>query len=459
MTSDGVGEGWHPARLIPAVGIKGQEEQEKRATSSLLAVMLAVPDFGHALVGPLGAPKGRMSTFAEVQVKDAAGKLHIPDGAIVVERGKTAWRCLVEVKTGSAELRAEQVNRYLDWARENRLDAVLTISNQITGSPTDSPVPVDGRKLRTTRLFHLSWWRVLTEAIVQHRHRGVSDPDQAWLLGELIAYLDDERSGASGFTDMGANWVAVRNAAADGTLRANDSQVRDVSERWDQFVEYLCLGLGQDLGRDIRPVRPRKQTAATRLEAGCRALEESGTLQAAIRVPDAAGDLLVEANLRTRKVTTSVVVEAPGETRPATRVGWLVRQLKDAPDGLIIEASFVNTKASTAGLLSAVRENPACLLLENDPKRPPRAFRLTLSRSMGTKRGKGEKSFVRETRQQTIDFYRALVQHLRPWRAAPPKLPDDPDEVPDVATAEPPPFTVDEGREPTEGRPATDTAV
>jgi hypothetical protein len=282
-------------------------------------------------------------------VKDGAGKLHIPDGAIVVERGKTVWRCLVDVKTSTAELRAEQVNRYLDWARENRLDAVLTISNQITGSPTDSPVPVDGRKLRTTRLFHLSWWRILTEAIVQHRHRGVSDPDQAWLLGELIAYLDDERSGASGFTDMGANWVAVRNAAADGTLRASNADVRDVAERWDQFVEYLCLGLGQDLGRDIRPVRPRKQTTAMRLEVNCRALEESGQLQAAIRVPDAAGDLLVQANLRTRKVTTSVAVEAPGDGRPATRVSWLVRQLKDAPDGLIVEASFVNTKRRPPG--------------------------------------------------------------------------------------------------------------
>ena len=30
-----------------------------------------------------------MSTYAEMQLKDAAGKTHIPDGAIVVERGKT----------------------------------------------------------------------------------------------------------------------------------------------------------------------------------------------------------------------------------------------------------------------------------------------------------------------------------------------------------------------------------
>ncbi|MGH2715191.1 MAG: stress response protein [Thermoleophilaceae bacterium] len=453
MVHDGHGEGWHLARLIPAVGIRGQEEQEKRATSSLLAVMRAVPEFGHALVGPLGAPKGRIATYAEVQVKDAGGKTHIPDGAIVVERGKTAWRCLVEVKTGTADLTSEQVNRYLDWARENRLDGVLTISNQITGSPTDSPVPVDGRKLRTTRLYHLSWWRIITEAIVQHRHRGVSDPDQAWILGELIAYLDDERSGASGFQDMGENWVGVRNGAGDGTLRATNSDVRDVAGRWEQFVEYLCLGLGQDLGRDVRPVRPRKQSAADRLDANAISLADGGIVDAAIRVPDAVGPLVVQADLRTRKVVTSVTVEAPGDGRPPTRVNWLLRQLKEAPDGLVVEVSFANSQATTAALLSAAREDPKCLLLENDPKRPPRAFRLSLSRQMGTKRGKGERSFVLETRRQAMDFYRELVQDLRPWRAAPPKLPDEPDEVPETAAAEPPGFSQNV-REPGEGKPS-----
>jgi hypothetical protein len=450
----GYGDGWHPARLIPAIGIRGQEEQEKRATSSLLAVMRAVPEFGHALLGPLGAPKGRIATFAEVQLKDATGKTHIPDGAIIVERGKAAWRCLVEVKTGTAQLQPDQINRYLDWARENRLDGVLTISNQITGSPTDSPVPVDGRKLKNTKLYHLSWWRILTEAIVAHRHRGVSDPDQAWLLGELIAYLDDERSGASGFQDMGENWVKVRNGAGEGTLRPADREVRDVAERWEQFVEYLCLGLGQDLGSDVRPVRPRKQTATARLDENDEALANGGVLDAAIRVPDAVGPLVVQADLRTKKVITSVAVEAPGDGRPATRVNWLLRQLKEAPDGLLLEVSFANTKATTAGLLSAARDDPQSLLLANDPKRSPRAFRLALSRPMGTKRGKGERSFVLETRKQAIDFSRDLVQNLRPWRAAPPKLPDEPDEVPETPTAEPPPFSATDDREPAEAQPS-----
>ena len=54
---------WHRARLIPTTGIGGQDEQEKRATSFLLAVMCAVPQFGRALLQHLGAPAGRIQTL------------------------------------------------------------------------------------------------------------------------------------------------------------------------------------------------------------------------------------------------------------------------------------------------------------------------------------------------------------------------------------------------------------
>ena len=49
---------WMPARLIPVAGIRGQDEQEIRAASSLLAVMGAVDEFGKALLKEIGAPRG-----------------------------------------------------------------------------------------------------------------------------------------------------------------------------------------------------------------------------------------------------------------------------------------------------------------------------------------------------------------------------------------------------------------
>jgi hypothetical protein len=414
--------------------------------------MGAVPEFGHALLRELGAPKAPViQTFAEVRFKDPAGKTVIPDGAIVCERGQKSWTCLVEVKTGKAPLKDEQVGCYLDVARENGYDGVLTISNQITASSIESPVIVDKRKLGKRHLWHFSWWRIITEAIVQSRYRGISDPDQAWILGELIAYLDSEASGAGGFEDMGDKWVAVRKAAHDETLRGSMPEAREVAERWEEFTQYLCLGLSQDLGRTVTAPRPRNQTTEGILENHLKRLADNGSLETTLRVPDAVGDLSIRADLRARRTLTSVEVDAPRDGRARSRLNWLIRQLADAPDALRVEASYPNARQTTSELLGSLRDSPELLLYPQDPARPPRSFSLTLARPMGQKRGKAEGSFVRETRRQTFDFYRELVQGLKPWQARAPRLrePLPADAIPSTPQADPPAFA-DDQRDPGE---------
>jgi len=192
-----------PARLIPASGIRGAKEQEERATSALLAAMQVVPSFGRAVLGYAGAPSGRIASFVEPQFETDAGGTAIPDGLVTVDRGKTHWTCLIEVKTGRSTLDVEQVDRYLGIANREDFNALLTISNEIVADGDVSPVKVDGRRLRNVKLAHVSWFRIMTEAVLESEHRGVDDPEQAFVLSDLIAYLDDERSGAAGFEGMG----------------------------------------------------------------------------------------------------------------------------------------------------------------------------------------------------------------------------------------------------------------
>ncbi len=438
---------WHPARLIPTTGIRGQEEQERRATSVLLAVMAAVPEFGRALLAPIEAPKGRISTFSEVQLKSPDGKLSVPDGAIVVERGRTSWRALLEVKTGTHELKVEQVSRYLDLAREQGFDAVLTISNEITADPSELPLPLDGRKLRRVTVRHLSWWRIITEAIVQHRFRGISDPDQAWILGELIAYLDNEKSGAGGFEDMGDKWVRVREAVRNGTIRPADPEVRNVVQRWEDFLDYLALGLSQDLGRDVQVIRARKMSADARLDGLVEEVASEGTLSGSLRIPDAVAPLAIAADLRARQVTTRVTLEAPREGRPLARINWFLRQLRDAAPTLRTDVGFVGARETVSILLGEAHEYPRRLLSSSDPKREPRSLAVALTRPMGLKRGKAQGSFAGETRKQVFDFYREVVQTLKSWQPRAPKLPDEPTEVSPLPQHEPPPFSASEDRD------------
>lgn len=420
-------ESWHQARLIPTSGINGAEEQERRATSALLAVMAAVREFGRALTGPLGAPAGATETFIEVPFPLGDGKV-IPDGLIRVCRGQRVWTALVEVKTGPRELVAAQLEAYLDVAREQGFHALLTISNEIPPIAGQHPTPVDKRKLRKVALHHLSWSQVLSEAVMQKEHRGVADPDQAWILGELIRYLEHPRSGALEFDDMGASWVPTRDALVAGTLRATDPGAAHTAARFDALLRYASLRLGRHLGTEVTPALTRRELAepGQRILAAAAELATAGTLHGAVKIPNAIGPLVVTADLRAGRITCHVDVDAPREGRPATRVNWLVRQLRAAPETVRIEASVVHGRGpGAAELLKVVRVEPGRLIA--DPTKELRSFRVARSSTLGSKRGRGRGSFIDSILDAVDGFYGDVLQHLKAWSAAPPKLREEPE--------------------------------
>ncbi|WP_211754561.1 hypothetical protein [Nocardioides gansuensis] len=415
-------ETWHEARLIPTSGINGAEEQERRATSALLAVLSAVKEFGRGIVQPFGAPAGTLECFIEVPFTPGERRLY-PDGLIRVSRGSKSWTALVEVKTGPNQLVAEQLENYLDIARENGYDAVITISNEIPAVAGQHPTKVDKRKLKKVALHHLSWSQVLAEAVMQKEFRGVADPEQAWILCELIRYLEHRKSGALEFDDMGEAWVGVRDQVAADALRTSDRGIAEVVARFDALLRFASLQLGRQLSTEVIPLLSRKEAAdpVVRAQALAQSLCTTGQLSGAIRIPDTVGHLVVTADLRAGKVTCHVDVEAPREGRATTRVNWLVRQLKNAPDGTRVEAFVAHARGSQAAeLLSNVRENPASLIL--DPTKELRSFRLAVSSPLGTKRGRGRGSFIDSVLTAVDGFYGEVLGTLRAWSAAPPRL-------------------------------------
>jgi len=415
-------ETWHQARLIPTSGISGAPEQERRATSALLAVLSIVPDYSKALLSAVGASAGKVSTYIEVPF-DLDGQRVYPDGLIRVKRGAKEWTALVEVKTGKNVLETQQLENYLDVARAENFDALITISNEIPPVPGQHPTTVDKRKLRKIAIHHWSWSYVLATAIVQKEHRGVDDPEQAWILGELIRYLEHERSGALDLDDMGPNWVAVREAVAAGTLRTNDKTAPEIVSRFDALLRYASLRLGQQLGTDVTPLLTRQEVAnpATRATAQLASLVQIGELAGVIRISHAVGPVNVVADLRANRITCFVDVNAPQEGRQTTRVNWIVRQLKDARPDVRVESFAARARgAGAAELLADVREDPR--LLAPDPNRDIRSFRIALSVPAGSKRGRGRGAFIDSVLDTLDTFYGEVVQHIKPWAAAPPKL-------------------------------------
>ena len=100
-------------------------------------------------------------------------------------------------------------------------------------------------------------------------------------------------------------------------------------------------------------------------------------------------------------------------------------------------------------MVEKVRDKPDLLLLSADPQREPTAFTLAVTRDMGNKRGKGQGSFVGVAMDQTIGFYREVLQKVDKYVAPAPKLKAEPepeeDEKPKRVAPTPDPTTDTDG--------------
>jgi hypothetical protein len=413
---------WPVARLIPLTTATGVEAKERNAASALLAVLSHVDEFGRALLKPLGAPAGRIEAFVETQIRAENGRQIRPDGLVGVTRAGKTWWALIECKIGDQPLTTEQMEMYLDLARFTGLDAVLSISNHLTSRSSEYPIPIDRKKLKKVALHHWSWVRVLTEAEVQKQFRGVRDPDQAYLLDELIRYLSDPRSGVVQFNDMGPSWTKVRDGARLRTLRKTDADVAVIATRWDELVRFLSLEMTKDLGRDVRELQRRTEaTSVARHQALCGSLASDGELYTDLQIPDTAGPLQIVADLSERQVRLSTELDAPTEGQSRGRISWMLRQLQKAPPDLTIEVKVAYTSSTLTATLAEVRDDPT-RLIPHDRKREIRAFRLTLTRDLGLNRSGGRGSFIDSVVVNVKAFYGDVLQKLTAWKPRAPRL-------------------------------------
>jgi hypothetical protein len=66
------------------------------------------------------------------------------------------WKALVEVKTGRDNLNPQQLETYLEVARQEGFIALITVSNELATGPNEHPAAIDRRLTKKVGLFHLS---------------------------------------------------------------------------------------------------------------------------------------------------------------------------------------------------------------------------------------------------------------------------------------------------------------
>ena len=138
------------ARLIP---VTADTSREQRALSILLAAFRSVHEFRETMLNSVGVRLGkRASAQAWTEVTFSSdpklSKSDRPDGLLIIDTGRKKWTALIEAKIGNSKIDEDQIKRYIQIAKDNKIDAIITISNEFTALPDHSPIPVSYTHLR-----------------------------------------------------------------------------------------------------------------------------------------------------------------------------------------------------------------------------------------------------------------------------------------------------------------------
>lgn len=412
-----------PARLFPVLA---DTSREGRLTSIFLSILPQIPSLSEEIFKTVGLRVGkrtRIETFTEIVFSQGNDSNCRPDGLIVINSGKTTWTALVEAKIGKAKLDPDQVMQYLDMAKANGIDAVITISNTFVAKADHSPVAVPKTLLRRVGLFHWSWTWIATQCEILNLQDAVEDRHQAFLLEEILRLLTHQSTGIERFSQMGPEWKGlVQSVSNNTTLKKSDPEIENAVGCWFEEVRDLGLQLARHVGQPVETILERrfKDDPVGRLKAGIAQIVETQCLSATYRIPDSAADIDVSVDLARKTVTSAMKIKAPLDRKSTkARVNWVLRMLKDEDPRILIRAHWPGRAAATQAPLAVLRDNPEALQTDNRDA-TPHAFEVLLVESLG-KRFSGRRSFIEDVERLVPVFYDFVGQYLQVWQAPPPR--------------------------------------
>ena len=415
-----------PSRLFPVLA---DTSKEGRTLSIFLSCLENIDEFGRALLGGLGVRLGaraKIDTYTEVVLtKNSLETRHRPDGLIVVSTGKSVWRALVEAKVGSSDLTNEQIEAYLNLAKQNGIDAVITLSNQFTPIPTHHPLTISPVLTRKVQLFHWSWANVITQAHVLIETREVEDREQQILLSELQRFLLHQSSGVKEFDQMTGAWGEVCAKVASGTkLGLKEAETQSVTGSWHQALDQVTTVLSRQIGNHVKLTLSRAAAVDPQLRLKNTAAElcQDASLRGELMVPDAAGPMKLCADLSKRTLTSQMWLKAPTDkVSTKARLSWLLRQLSESDaKNIHIRLYWPGRAVATQHSLTALRNDPDKAASER-PGMAAVSFDVLMIKEIAVKFAQ-RKHFVTELIELTSNFHAQAGSKLSAWQARPPKI-------------------------------------
>lgn len=439
--------GLRSARLIPLIN-PGKEEA---LTSIFLSSLTLVDEFRRDIFDIIGMPKGgQLYVYTEAVFPDEK-ECRIDGFILLVAAGKIKSAAILEMKNGTDCLDKDQIDRYLKIAKTFGIPKMITVSNEFVSEPTQSPLGAK-KTPNGVELYHLSWQFIRTLARIRlfENDTNIEDVDQVRIMEEVLAYLENEKSGVGtrGFSQMKAGWKEVaEKVASQATLRKTDPALLETVESWLQEERDLALKLSCELGALVTSgIRKFKGNIQARMENDLNSFLSNPVLSSNLIIPSAVSDISIRANFTTRTIEMSVNMVPPLDKTVKGQFGWIRTQIENKQlkqklldvnagppilNNMYVEL-YVKHARQPHRFPYGELEDEAVRCKGMDIKTVSFVYIETLGRKFSA-----PKKFVDIIEMMLPRFYGDIVQHLKKWTKPAPKIPQKRPENDAPAIADP----------------------
>lgn len=404
---------------------EGPRVLERQAASLFLSSLMSVEPFRKAMFEGLGVTVGEgsklscLSDFAFLTEYDddavATDAQLRPNGLLYLQTAKSMWSSLMVTRVAGLELEASALTHSLTIARQNHVNAIITVCDKFTALPSLLPVDIEKTVIEGMEVYHLPWGRIYTTAKqLMISDENMSAEDHA-TLGKFIDYMADETKCLDASSRLLPETKAIAKTIISGAaLDPMDGDIMNVVASWRENLKFLAFKLHDKFncvvnvdGADLSTAKLKDQ-----LVQDTHLFSVSHNLFGALTLREGMEPILLKADLTRRTANYSITVNVPEDSnKPTAKLTSLLKKLKDsATDDLYIKAIFSGKEAPKQVSLEMALKN-STLLKANYPDSVPEAYEVLMVRDIASDLG-DMNLLVAQVDNGLLSFYEHVAQHL-----------------------------------------------
>lgn len=315
-------------QLIPSF-----KKTERRLLSVFMSALNIISDFRNEIFKLTGFNSGKsskISSHMEPNYSHRSLPQVRPDGLIICSRGTQVWSAFIEAKAEQKEIHTEQMQAYTLMASKLNVNAVISISNTYTSTPTDLPYPMAVGKRKKRDVYHLAWPEI--RSILNNvTNSGKLSKSEVLIAKQILRFFNDPEQGIKTFDQMSSDWPDFVKIVAIGKNIKNIMGFTEIVKDWEQERRDLLNKLSSVVEGAIhlKHKAGSKANQIDRMKIDKDQLGSEHILTATYRLLESKQNIKIVANLKSKLIQVEIDFTTPKSKKSRASTSWLADTLQD----------------------------------------------------------------------------------------------------------------------------------